>query len=200
MASAGDGNFPFLDCNMQHELGLRIERASEAERNRHVTEKSTITQDFTSRGLTGSSVHFQERFSADIRHLRELSRISREEVFTLVRAKSIRLEAADVAAITAFVAGPFGGSRERLTRELMGGIRERGLPVNSNLGLDKQLQEAQHQETVVEVLIAASELCRQQEAKRKQWWFERLEKAIWVVVVLAFGILGTLVTQALLSK
>lgn len=197
---AGDGALPFFDRDAQRELGLCIERAREAEDNRHVRETGEITHDFTNRGLTASTVYFGAIANAKVQHLRELSKTAREELFKLARAKNVRLKAADVAAITAFVATPFGQSGERLARELMGGMRARGLRVNSDLGLGKQLQAAQHQETVVEVEIAASELCREQKAKRKKWWFERLEKAIWIVVGLVFGILGTLVTQALLSK
>ena len=65
--------------------------------------------------------------------------------------------------------------------------------------MSAQLRAAEHEEKVVAVEIAASELSRHQKAKRKKWWLERIEKVVWIVVGFALGILGTLVTQGLLG-
>lgn len=154
----------FLDEAAEGEWVLRIERAREPEGKRHGNEKAQLRADFTSRGLISSSAFFSALRDEDLNHLRQLIRIAREELFTVVEARNIRLSNDDVKAIMAHLQESVRERGEQIQQEQRHLARERGLPSLADKQLQMMIDQAIHKEVAVEVSIRALEVRRKQEA------------------------------------
>ena len=186
-------SFPFLTDDEQHELDQRILRAREEEDKRHGIKKGRITQDAVDRGLSGSTIHTGGIASEEVNHLRQLARISREELFAIIEGKNIHLRDRDVDAIRQYIENPFL-AESLLAREWFAAWeKDRG--VTSMLRLFDRLVEQSLSLELAEVAIRTGELHRKRLAERKKWWSERVEKFVWIVVGLLVGVLGTLLVQ-----
>lgn len=158
---------PFLDDEANREWVLRIERAREPEEQRYRQRKGEITADFVGRGLHSSTAFLGALRDEELNHLRELIRIGREELFAVVEARNIRLSDEDVNAVTAHFQDAFRRHGQVIQDEQRTLAKERGLPSIAGKTLQMLLDQAMHQETVVEVSLRAIELRRKQEAEAK---------------------------------
>ena len=126
--------------------------------------------------------------------LRQLIRITVNELFEIVESKDIRLKDDHIRAITKFLLRSFGDSAKQVQNELAGLDGLLGLPIHANRAIEMQFDTVLHQEAVAEVSIRASALQRKQDAKRMKRWSEHIEQLVLLVVGAALGVLGTLAT------
>lgn len=191
--------FPFLIESKYGEWVLRIKAASETEAKRHAQRKGEITQDHITRGLLGSSVYLRALFDEDVHNLREMIRIARDELFKVVESKRRRLRETDIEAIKNHFHQSSAPRGEEIVREFNATATQHALSLALPDSLRREIQESIQQEGVSQVAIRAAELTREQQADRKKWWFERVEKLVWLVVGTGIGIFGTLATQRMFA-